>query len=225
MFTGIIESVGKVAEIKRLGEDARISVRVSWPDAVYPGVNLGDSVAINGTCLTAVAIEIREGGVLLSFDASHETLARTSLGALGPGGVCNIERALRVGDRLGGHWVTGHVDGTGTLTRVVRRGGALDLTYAMPAELEPEVVAKGSIAIDGVSLTVNKVGPKQFGVTIIPHTQGNTQLLEGGAGKIVNLETDLLAKYIRRMMGLRTAATDGAGDVDVGLLERSGFLG
>ena len=158
----------------------------------------------------------------MQFDASHETLARTSLGQLRTESRCNLERALQVGGRLGGHWVTGHVDDTGRLSRVQRRGDAWDLEYSMPAALEPEVVGKGSIAIDGVSLTVNRVWPEHFAVTIIPHTKANTQLLEGGAGKVVNLETDLLAKYIRRMMRFRDGAEAGS-SIDEEFLKRTGF--
>ncbi len=222
MFTGIIETLGKVVSLNRRGGDARLVIAASWPANDLPGVALGDSVAINGTCLTVVEFEVRGADVRMEFDASHETLACTSLGELRPGGVCNLERALQVGGRLGGHWVTGHVDATGRLTRATRRGEAWDLEYGLPAELEPEVVAKGSIAIDGVSLTVNRVWSGHFGVTIIPHTEANTQLLQSGVGKVVNLETDLLAKYIRRMMRFSVASAAGSG-VDEAFLKRAGF--
>ncbi len=222
MFTGIIECVGRVVALDRHGGDARLVVAGRWPDDDLPGVALGDSVAINGTCLTVVAFEAVQDEVRMQFDASHETLARTSLGQLRTESRCNLERALQVGGRLGGHWVTGHVDDTGRLSRVQRRGDAWDLEYSMPAALEPEVVGKGSIAIDGVSLTVNRVWPEHFAVTIIPHTKANTQLLEGGAGKVVNLETDLLAKYIRRMMRFRDGAEAGS-SIDEEFLKRTGF--
>lgn len=222
MFTGIIECVGKVVHIDRKGGDARLEIGARWPGGDLPGVALGDSVAINGTCLTVVQIAVVDGAAHLQFDASHETLARTSLAQLRPASPCNLERALQVGGRLGGHWVTGHVDDTGKLTRSNRRGEAIDLEYSLPSALEPEVVGKGSIAIDGVSLTVNRVWPGHFSVTIIPHTQSSTQLLTDGVGKVVNLETDLLAKYIRRMMQFGVGAAPATG-VDQDLLQRSGF--
>jgi riboflavin synthase len=222
MFTGIIETMGQVTALTRRGGDARLEMAANWPSDDLPGVALGDSVSINGTCLTVVAFDVHGAKVRMQFDASHETLTCTSLGALRAGVPCNLERALQVGGRLGGHWVTGHVDATGRLTRINKRGEAWDLEYSLPADLEPEVVAKGSVAIDGVSLTVNRVWAEHFGVTIIPHTEANTQLLQGGVGKVVNLETDLLAKYIRRMMRF-----DGQPGADSGvneeLLKRAGF--
>lgn len=220
MFTGIIETVGEIRRISRSGQSAKLVVQAQWRDGVHPGVGLGDSVAVCGVCLTVVAFEVAEGGVRLDFDVSHETLDKTGLGAFGAGSKVNLERALRVGDRLGGHWVTGHVDGVGSLQRAVQRADYWDLEYAMPAELEPELVQKGSIAIDGVSLTVNRVFPGGFAVTVIPHTVSWTTLLDGGVGKRVNLETDVLAKYIRRLaetVGIRAPGIDRA------LLERTGF--
>ncbi|MCO4760144.1 MAG: riboflavin synthase [Myxococcales bacterium] len=222
MFTGIIEAVGRVVSISTTGEDARIVISASWPDGDYPGVALGDSVAINGTCLTVVRFTKKINELTLDFDASHETMALTSLGALSTGDKVNMERALRVGDRLGGHWVTGHVDGTGTLVDVTRNGEAWDLSYKMPTELEPEVVQKGSICIDGVSLTVNRVWPEHFQVTLIPHTVAHTQLLEGGAGTRVNLESDIVGKYMRRFvdLGLQPNAQGG---VSLETLRKAGF--
>ena len=219
MFTGIVECLGTIETIERRGGDARVRVRARWPDDDHPGVQLGDSVAINGTCLTVVAFDGCADGVLLDFDASHETLRLTSLGDLSTGSMCNLERALRLSDRLGGHLVSGHVDATGTLMSVRRAGDCQDLTYRMPAELAPEVARKGSIAIDGVSLTVNAVTAATFSVTVIPHTVQRTQLLTGGAGKRVNLETDLIAKYVRRLLG-----AGGCGSITAQLLETSGFI-
>ena len=153
----------------------------------------------------------------------RSTLACTSLGILKPGTACNLERALRVGDRLGGHFVSGHVDATGTLDRVVERDGAFDLTYRVPAALEPEIAAKGSVAVDGVSLTVNRIWPGHFSVTVIPHTARMTQLLDGGAGKIANLETDVLAKYVRRAVSLGETGAGATTALETDLLERAGF--
>ncbi len=221
MFTGIIEAVGEVRRLERRGQSALLVIAAAWRDGEVPGVGLGDSVAVNGVCLTVVAMAGQGERAVLDFDVSHETLDKTSLGALSVGGRVNLERALRVGDRLGGHWVTGHVDGVGRLVAAVQRGEYRDLTFAMPSELEPELVQKGSIAIDGVSLTVNTVEPGRFGVTVIPHTLSWTTLLDGGVGKTVNLETDLVAKYIRRLFH---RASGQSGGVDRGLLERAGFL-
>ena len=223
MFTGIIEALGEIVSVVKGAEDARVRVAMRWPTAELPGVAMGDSVAINGTCLTVVQIETQPGGrVVLDFDASHETLALTSLGTLRAGGKVNVERALCVGDRLGGHWVTGHVDGAGTLMAVQRSGDAWDLSYRMPKQMEPEVVQKGSICIDGVSLTVNRVWPEHFAVTLIPHTVAHTQLLDGGVGKTVNLESDIVGKYLRRFMQLGVAANSGGG-VDLQTIRDAGF--
>ena len=225
MFTGIIEAHGTITTIDSHGQDgARLCVRARLAGDGRPPVALGDSVAVNGVCLTAVAMPQRGDAVEIAFDVSHETMARTGLGVLQRGDRVNIERALRLGDRLGGHWVTGHVDGLGTLEAIEARATSTDLRYAVPAALEPEVVEKGSIAIDGVSLTVNEVWPGGLRVTIIPHTAQATQLLDGGRGKRVHLETDILAKHIRRLSAFAGAnvAVTGTG-VDLDLLRRAGF--
>lgn len=222
MFTGLIEALGSIASIERTASDARLEVSAVWPgptatpSAAGGAVGLGDSVAVNGCCLTVVRFEADGEALRMWFDASHETLARTSLGQLQRGDQVNLERALRVGDRLGGHWVTGHVDAVGQRVAVRRNGEAWDLDYALPAALEPEVVEKGSVAIDGVSLTVNRVWPGHLGVTIIPHTAAHTQLLAGAdrgavhdtTARAVNLETDLLAKHVRRLAGFGGAASN-----------------
>ena len=222
MFTGIIEALGEVVSIERRGDDARVRCRARWVDGQAPGVALGDSVAINGTCLTVVHFTTKGDTTLLDFDASHETLALTSLGTLVAGTTVNLERALRVGDRLGGHWVSGHVDGAGVLVSVKRSGDAWDLSYRMPEAMEAEVVQKGSICIDGVSLTVNRVWPGHFSVTIIPHTAEHTQLLKGEVGKRVNLESDIVGKYLRRFVSLGVTQPVATG-LDLEMLEKSGF--
>lgn len=227
MFTGLIESLATLVDLTRTGTGARLTLAVTWPDG--GSTRLGDSIAVNGCCLTAVAIEPREPDEILTFDLSHETLERTCLADLKAQDRCNVERALRLGDRLGGHLVTGHVDGTAVLAQVIDREGAWDLLYALPESLEAEVVVKGSICLDGVSLTVNQTPAGHVGVTIIPHTAAHTQLLQGGVGKRVHVETDLLAKHVRRLVHLEREREPGPGTVraaglDLPLLDRTGFL-
>ncbi|MBI5611220.1 MAG: riboflavin synthase [Deltaproteobacteria bacterium] len=200
MFTGLIEGMGRVHAWHKQAEFARLELVANLGDDVPP--QLGDSIAVNGCCLTVVACAPATDGWLLAFELSHETLALTAFGKLQPGDRVNLERAMRLGDRLGGHIVTGHVDGLGQRVAVVENDGAFDVTYAVPAELEPELVQKGSVAIDGVSLTVNRLWPGHFLVTLIPHTVAHTQLLDGELGRDVHLETDVLAKNVRRLMAL-----------------------
>lgn len=204
MFTGLIEALGRVTSWTPQGEGARLTLAVAWPsDSEAP--KIGDSVAVNGCCLTVIEVGAAPLVQVLSFDLSHETLACTAFAAIKPGDRVNCERAMRLGDRLGGHLVTGHVDGVAKLVDIQERQGAWDLTYAVPALLEAELVVKGSVAIDGVSLTVNALPTGKLQVTIIPHTASHTQLLSGGAGKAVHLETDLLAKHVRRLVQLGAA--------------------
>lgn len=199
MFTGLIESMGRVTAWTPVGEGARLTLSVAWNSNTQKPV-IGDSVAVNGCCLTVVEVGTAPLVQVLGFDLSHETLACTAFARLRPGELVNCERAMRLGDRLGGHLVSGHVDGVARLTEVTTREGAWDLTYSVPPPLEPELVVKGSVALDGVSLTVNQLKPGHLQVTIIPHTSAHTQLLTGGAGKFVHIETDLLAKHVRRLL-------------------------
>ncbi|MDA9856784.1 riboflavin synthase [Rubripirellula sp.] len=193
MFTGLVETMGKVVELiddppgKRLRIDCGL---------VAEGAELGDSICINGCCLTVVALEAGR----LDFEAGEETLSRTNLGLLNVGGLVNLERSLAVGDRLGGHYVTGHVDAVGTL--VERRDDPpwANLRFRMPERLAGQVAAKGSIAIDGISLTVVDADSDSFTVALIPHTLEVTTLGNRGIGDEVNLETDVLAKYVQRAL-------------------------
>jgi riboflavin synthase len=194
VFTGIIEGLGTVTELTRTTKGARIGVQT--PFELTDDV-IGDSIAVNGVCLTATSIGTRH----FTAVASNETLSLTSLGELKPGHRTNLERALRVGDRLGGHMVQGHVDGRGRFLRRVPSGDATDYHFTAPAELMDAIVTKGSIAIDGISLTVNGVGGTTgndgtFWVTIIPHTAEMTSLGSKGPGTLINLETDIVGKYI-----------------------------
>lgn len=194
MFTGIIEETGKIRRVAAGGVSARIEVEAR---AVLEGTKNGDSIAVNGVCLTVV----RQGTGCFTADAAHETLQRTNLGGLNPGAAVNLERALRLGDRLGGHLVSGHVDGLARLASVEADGVALLYRFACPEELLPFIAEKGSVAIDGISLTVAALAPDGFTLSIIPHTAANTTLRYRKAGDRVNLECDQIAKYLARLAG------------------------
>ena len=195
MFTGLVEDVGTVARADRRSDALVLAIRPARMP--LPELAVGDSVCHDGACLTVTSIE-RDAYTVL---AGAETLARTTLGQLRVGRKVNLERALRVGDRLGGHWVTGHIDGTGEL-RIRRDHGAnLVLGVALPAPLLRHVVEKGSIALAGVSLTVNAVDSETASVAIIPHTREHTTLGELALGDRINVETDLLAKHVEKLVG------------------------
>ncbi|HUJ57252.1 MAG TPA: riboflavin synthase [Kofleriaceae bacterium] len=197
MFTGLVEDVGQVARADRRSDALVLAIR---PRAIALGeLAVGESICHDGACLTVTAVE-RDGYVVL---AGGETLARTTLGAARVGARLNLERALRVGDRLGGHWVTGHVDGTGELAARRDLGANLVLVVRAPAALLRHVVEKGSIAIAGVSLTVNAVDAETLSVAIIPHTREHTTLGELAVGDRVNLESDILAKHVEKLVSGR----------------------
>ncbi len=191
MFTGIIESTGKVMESR----DGRLVVA----SPLLEGTALGGSISVNGVCLTAV--DVSEGTV--RFDVVPETLSRTGLGSLGDGDLVNLERAMPAKGRFDGHIVQGHVDGTGTVVALTEGEDGVVLTVAAPDDLMAHVVVKGSITIDGVSLTVAGVGDGRFSVALIPHTLESTTLGSTRAGDTVNLETDVLAKYVERLLEAR----------------------
>lgn len=197
MFTGIVEETGKVLAIEPSPRSIRLEVEAG---VAARSVRLGDSIAVNGCCLTVTAIR-RGRTARLAFDLLRETWERTNLSAVTPGSLVNLERSLAVGDRLGGHFVTGHVDGTGTITRWQRQGRDHVLEIAAPADIRRYVVFKGSIAIDGISLTVAGVTRGGFRIWIIPHTWEVTALQERKVGDRVNLEADLLGKYVERFVG------------------------
>ena len=189
MFTGIVEEVGAVASISHNGMTVRA-------DTVLSDLKLGDSIAVNGACLTAVAI----GDSEFSVDLSPETMRRTSLGDLSAGSVVNLERALAASDRMGGHIMQGHVDGTGRVTSTKDDGDSVIYRVRAPARLMPYIVEKGFIAVDGISLTVVKVGTSSFTLAVIPYTLHNTNLQTISAGARVNLEADILAKYVENLL-------------------------
>jgi riboflavin synthase len=211
MFTGIVETVGEIASVTPRG-DVRV-IRVKAP-GVLDDVVLGDSIALDGACQTVVRLDSEAFDV----EAGPETLRLTTLGSWKPGRPVNVERSLKVGSRLGGHWVLGHVDGT---ARVVERRDGIETTeifLSFSPEFAPEITRKGSVAIDGISLTVTSVTKDTFGVAVIPFTLAHTTLRDRKPGDVLNLETDVLAKYVHGMKD-----TDQGG-LDTSLLERAGFM-
>jgi riboflavin synthase len=193
MFTGIVETVGKVAEVESRGETQRLVIEAP---AVCPGVRVGDSISVSGACLTVARVD--PGSGVLAFDAVRETLDRTSLGRLERGGRVNLERALRADARLDGHIVQGHVDACGQVLELRRRGEDVQLFIECGASFAGLQVEKGSVAIDGVSLTVVGVEATAFDVALIPHTLEVTTLGDRRPGDPVNLEADVLGKYVQR---------------------------
>ena len=202
MFTGIITDIGRIAGVEHRG-DTRLRIGTAYDTA---SIDMGASIACSGVCLTVVD----KGADWFAVEVSAETLSRTA-GDWGEGTMLNLERALRVGDELGGHIVTGHVDGVGTVTEVTPEGDSTRIVIEAPAALAPYIAAKGSIALDGISLTVNEVvdlpgGAMRFGINVIPHTQQMTTWGEVVPGRAVNIEIDVLARYLGRMEQLRHVA-------------------
>jgi riboflavin synthase len=200
MFTGIVEEAGRIEAITPTQKSIGISVRVG---ALARGVKLGASVAVNGCCLTVVKISKRGKSTLLHFDVLQESWTRTNLRFLKAGSLVNLERPLRAEGELGGHFVTGHVDGTGKIIRWEKSGADHVLEIAAPADVLRYVVFKGSIAVDGISLTVAGVTKKSFRLWIIPHTFEVTNLRERKVGDAVNLEADMLGKYVEKFLSAR----------------------
>ena len=192
MFTGLVQAVGRVSAIDRSSDGARVTIETP----LVAELRAGDSIAVNGVCLSAAALD--DGA--FAADAMNETLARSSLGDLAPGSEVNLELPLRATDRLGGHVVQGHVDGVGAIEEASADGFARRIRVEAPADVLRYVVEKGSIAVDGVSLTVTGVDERSFTVSLIPETLQRTNLGEAVAGRRVNLEVDVLAKYVERLM-------------------------
>lgn len=215
MFTGIVMAVGRVAEVVPRGGDVRLAIDTGGLELA--DVPIGASIAVNGVCLTAVAVQPRR----FAADVSLETLARTSLGRLGAGAPVNLELALRVGDRLGGHLVSGHVDGVGDLRGIDAAARSQRMTFTVPAALACYIAEKGSICIDGVSLTVNGVNGAEFAVNVVPHTLAATTLGNYAVGQAVNIEVDLLARYVERLLQGERAATP---EITTAFLAEHGFL-
>lgn len=204
MFTGIVEETGVVKAIRPTAKSIELTVEAR---RCVQGLKLGDSVAVNGCCLTVVKLSGRGRAKQMRFDLLRETWERTNLQFAQPGSLVNLERSLRANGRIDGHFVTGHVDGLGRIARWERSGQDHLLDIAASAEVMRYIVSKGSIAVDGISLTVAAVRPKSFRIWIIPHTHAVTALRERKAGDAVNLEGDILAKYVERAAGQRLAGT------------------
>jgi riboflavin synthase len=217
MFTGLIETAGTLRRTTPQGPGATLSIGA--PAALVAELTAGESVAVDGACLTVTTF----GGDHFEVDASGETLARTTLGDRRVGDTLHLERALRLGDRLGGHIVAGHVDATGTVRSVAPAGQALELIVAAPPEVMRYLVPKGSIAVDGVSLTVNTVLDDAFSLVLIPHTQSIVHLHRKKPGARVNLEADLLGKYVERLLRPRPDASGPRSPIDLEFLARHGF--
>ena len=218
MFTGIIETVGTVKRIARGARSA--SLEIEAPQ-VLDDVKVGDSIATNGVCLTATSVTART----FTADVMHETLERSSLGTLTAGSHVNLERAMAANGRFGGHFVSGHIDATGTIARIERDDTAIWYTIDAGPDVLRYVVEKGSIAIDGISLTVARVGEASLSVSTIPHTNQQTTLPERACGDVVNLECDVIAKYTEKLLGLAPATgTAGQGSaITMEFLAKNGF--
>lgn len=213
MFTGIIEATGKVISLQRKGADARISINTGKLD--LSNSTVGDSIAVNGVCLTAVTLD------QFSFEAdvSAESLSRTSLGQLTADSLVNLELAMRPDTRFGGHIVSGHVDGLGRIVDIRPAGESIILQLQIPDELACYVAEKGSVTIDGVSLTVNTVGSNTFEVNIVPHTQQETIINNYNKGSHVNIEVDIIARYLERLIQCGKIRTGGS-ENEESLLEK-----
>lgn len=213
MFTGLIEDTGLVQNFHRRGEAGLLEVESSLPNAE---ISIGDSLAVNGACLTVTA----NGNRVVTFDVSPESIARTTIGRLRSGNRVNLERALKMGDRLGGHIVSGHIDCCGHLTRIESRSGNRQMHFSLPLEQSRYLVEKGSVTIDGISLTINALSKDGFSVNVIPHTFANTTLEQIRNGDEVNIETDIIGKYVERL--LKPWKTGG--DLSMRSLAENGFI-
>ena len=217
MFTGIIEEIGEIISSNLIGGSGEL--RIGAP-LIVTECKLGDSIAVNGVCLTVTKITGRE----LVFDVSVETLRRSNLGNLKKGDQVNLEQALAADDRFGGHMVSGHIDGTGILNDRRREGNATIFTFSVAPAISRYLIEKGSIAIDGISLTISALAGDSFSVTVIPHSLQQTTLGQRDLGAIVNLENDLVAKYIEKLLQPKTHSSDSqTSTLNLDLLRKHGF--
>ena len=216
MFTGIIEEVGEILDVKKGTVSGSLKIRGS---AVTAGSKVGDSIAVNGVCLTATTID----GDIFTADVMAETMRRTALGSLHAGSKVNLERAMAADGRFGGHMVSGHIDGTGTVRELKKEENATWVTIDADKKILDLIVEKGSIAIDGISLTVAYVDERCFKVSIIPHTGSATTLLDKHPGDTVNLENDIVGKYVQKLLSVKEDQKKSGG-VSMELLAKNGFL-
>ena len=214
MFTGIIEDKGRVLKVEYRGQEKRLTI--GMPPHLTE-VQLGDSININGVCLTVA----RKGQQSIEFDLSKETLQRSALGELKQGDEVNLERALRLSDRLGGHIVNGHIDGIGVIIEKKKERDFLQLTIRIPESVSKYVVQKGSIAIDGISLTVNEYQGGEIRLTLIPYTIEKTTLVDKKVGDRLNVEADILGKYVEKLLARGDKKT---GEMDLSFLKEHGFI-
>lgn len=217
MFTGIIEEIGTITSSNLTGGSGELQVTA---DLIPAGSKLGDSIAVNGVCLTITRI----AGHNVTFDVSAETLRRSNLGILKRGDQVNLERAMAADGRFGGHMVSGHIDATGTLNDRRQEGNAIIFTFNMPPIIARYLIAKGSIAIDGISLTITRLSADNFSVAVIPHSLKETTLGQKAVGSIVNLESDLVAKYIEKLLQPQSHSSDKpASTLNLDVLKKHGF--
>jgi len=222
MFTGIIESLGTIRRIESKGEGRVLSIGC---DLDLSATKIGDSIAVNGACLTAVSVE-KHG---FKVDMAPETVERTTFKHITVGTRVNIERALRLADRIDGHLVSGHIDGTGMIASIVRKSNALILRISVPPKLAEDLIEKGSVAIEGISLTINHCTDTDFEVSIIPHTADITTIGQKKVGDEVNIETDMIGKYVKKIILQKSsskndAPTENKNNISMDLLARNGFL-
>ncbi len=220
MFTGIIEGLGTISAIRPSGEGRRLAVRADFP---LTGTKIGDSIAVNGACLTVVALS----GARFEADVSPETIEKTTFKTLGTGARVNIERALSLSGRLDGHLVSGHIDGTGQIRGIHKKSNAMIMEFAVPESLSRYMIPKGSVAVDGISLTINSCYDDGFEVSIIPHTAQATTLGVKSVGDPVNIETDMIGKYVEKFLSFRTADASEKQNkkpLDMEFLLKTGFI-
>lgn len=218
MFTGIIEGFGTIRDIRPTGQGSRFAIEADFP---LDRVKIGDSIAVNGACLTAVVLDGRR----FEVDVAPETIRRTAFSTTHTGSRVNLERALRLSDRLDGHIVSGHVDGIGTIVSKERQANAVIVTIAVEKHLSRYMIEKGSVAVDGISLTINEITETTITLSIIPHTADITSIGFKQAGSIVNIETDLVGKYIEKfLMTPKPEKEAKASSLDMAFLAEKGFL-
>lgn len=219
MFTGIVEEIGEIIDIKKGSQSAQLTIR---GDVVTNNSKIGDSIAVNGVCLTATTISKN----VFTADVMAETMRRSSLGSLSKGSKVNLERAMAADGRFGGHIVSGHIDGTGTIKSLKKEDNAVWVTIEVERKLIKYIIEKGSVAIDGISLTVAKVTDTTFSVSIIPHTAKETILLKKKENDIVNIENDIIGKYVDKLLNYKDTADDESNKskINMDFLSKNGFV-